>query len=146
MWVQRIIGLGWRLKMVRHGNGPMAKNLTTGKFQDVSLSFPEWQLREAICLSKNCCVWWLCPVWTELYQSGLYAYTLLNSLKKGFNVAIFPFYPLGSHTINASSNLISANFCVNNRFRHIPEITTMMQKEKFNIANPIYTYMYIYSW
>lgn len=36
------------MKMVRHGNGQMAENLATGKFQDVSLSSPEWQFREAI--------------------------------------------------------------------------------------------------
>ena len=44
MWVELNTGSGWKMKLARRGNGQMAKNLTTGEFQDISLCSQGCQL------------------------------------------------------------------------------------------------------
>lgn len=58
-------------------------------------------------------------------------------LRKDFILSFCSFYLFGIHTINVSSNLISAKFRVNNRLRNILEKMMMMQT-KSNISNLIF--------
>lgn len=126
------------MKLVRHGNGQMAKNLTTGKFQNVSSSSPGWQLRKTVFLQSTV-VHEGCVLYEQI---NLFCMLTLCDIKKSFNILTFSLCLLGIHAIKASSNWISVNSSVSNRLRDIPGIMMMRQKSP---TFPTYIYILLMS-